>query len=381
MIAALVLLALTAGEQAVSSPRQEAHPSHAAEVTAAPFDVIAAEARKAWNEKRDEEAMNLFHKGLVLHPDWDEGLWYVGTLYYDHEDYREARNFLRRYLAWHPEKGAGWALVGMSDYKLREYGHAREDLRRALAEGLQDNKELAGPVYYYSALLLTREERFLDSAAILYSLRRGEDDTARVDVPLDIPLGLNVLGYAMLPEELPADRVDLVRQAGGAVFARFEERRDKAKEILKKLLKQYPDEQGLHFQYGLILLMDHDSAGLGEMQTALKLAPSNPEPHLSLAEYYRDLGQNQEAMAHVDRALELDAALVSAYLLKGQILRAEGNTNAAIEPLESARKLAPTDTRVLWELTRAYHKAGREQEAAQATKELERLGYGHVDSK
>lgn len=381
MIAAIVLLALTAGERAASSPRQQARQAHAAEVTASTFNGIAAEARKAWKEKHDDEAMSLFRKGLALRPDWDEGLWYLGTLYYDHENYLEARDSLRRYLAWHPEKGAGWALVGMSDYKLREYGHAREDLRRALAEGLQDNEELAGPVYYYSALLLTREERFLDSAALLYLLHRGENEKIRVNVPLDIPLGLNALGYAMLPEELPADRVELVTQTGVAVFARFEERRDEAKDILEKLLRRYPDEQGLHFQYGMVLLAEHAEAGVGEMQTVIKLAPSNSEPHLSLAEYYRDIGQNKEALAHVDRALELDSTLVSAYLLKGQILQASGDNSAAIEQFARARKLAPTDTRVLWDLIRAYHKAGREQDAGQVTKELENLGRGRGDGK
>jgi tetratricopeptide (TPR) repeat protein len=381
MIAAIVLLALTAGEQAASSTRQPARQAHATEVSAATFDGVAAEARKAWNEKRDNEAMSLFRKGLALRPDWDEGLWYLGTLHYDQENYLEARDSLRRYLAWHPEKGAGWALVGMSDYKLREYEHAREDLRRALAEGLQNNEELAGPVNYYSALLLTREEHFLDSAALLYLLRRGEGGKMRVNVPLDIPMGLNALGYAMLPEEVPADRVELVTQTGVAVFARFEERRDEAKGILENLLRRYPDEQGLHFQYGIVLLAERVEAGVGEMQTVIQLAPSNAGPHLSLAEYYRDIGLNKDALAHVDRALELDSTLVSAYLLKGQILQASGDNSAAIEQFERARKMVPTDTRILWDLMRAYHKAGREQDAAQMTKELERLGRGRGGGK
>jgi tetratricopeptide (TPR) repeat protein len=330
---------------------------------------------QAWKESRDADAILLFQQGLKMRPGWDEGLWYLGAIYYEQENYREARDLLRHYLARNPQKGAGWALVGMSDYKLHEYVHAREDIDRALAAGLQGSKELAGPAYYYSALLFTREERFRDSAALLYQLKDGDEGRIHVDVPLEVPLGLSALGYALLPEETPADRLELARQTGAAVFARFEQRRDEAKKILLQLLKQYPGEQGLHFQYGQMLLEDHDAEGIAEMQKALELSPSNTEPRLSLADYYLDQGQFDKALAHIDEVLIRDSASAAAYLLKGKILRASGDNSSAITQLETARKLAPAESRVLWELMRAYAAAGRKEDATRTKEELDKLTY------
>jgi tetratricopeptide (TPR) repeat protein len=384
MIAVVASLAIALGGLQASPARAQAQPSHVASGIAADtqsFDKIAAEAMQAWKENRDEEALKLFLQGLKVRPDWDEGLWYPGAIYYEKENYREARNMLRHYLARNPEKGAGWALVGMSDYKLREYVHAREDLQRALASGLQGHKELTGPVYYYSALLLTRDERFNDSAALLYQLQDGDEGRIHVDAALEVPLGLNALGYALLPEEIPTDRMDLVRQVGAAVFARFEQRRDEAKKILLQLLKQYPGELGLHFQYGLMLLEDHDAEGAVEMQKVIELSPSNPEPHLSLADYYLNQRQYEKALTNIDEVVTRDSTNPAAYLLKGKILRASGNDSSAITQLEAARKLAPADSRVLWELMRAYEVVGRREDAERIQEEIEKLTYKNGPSK
>jgi Flp pilus assembly protein TadD len=202
-----------------------------------------------------------------------------------------------------------------------------------------------------------------------------------VDAPLEVPLGLNALGLALLPEETPADRIEMVRQTGAAVFARFEQRRDEAKKTMLQLLTQYPGEQGLHFQYGLMLLEDNDAEGVVEMQKVLELSPSNPEPHLSLAEYYLDQEQYDKALTNIGEVLTRDSTNSAAYLLKGRILRASGNNSSAITQLETARKLAPAENSVLWELMRAYTAAGRKEDAARIKDEIEKLTYKNEPAK
>jgi len=358
-----------------SAPQAQSRAEGAAGKTLS-FDEIAASAKKAWDENRDGDAIALSRQGLAKRPGWDAGFWYLGTILYEQDKYREARDNLRHYLALKPKQGVGWALAGLCDYKLREYVRADEELQRAQALGLEGRLELQSSVYYYSALLLTREERYEESAAYLYHLRR-KDAGLHVDVQLEIPMGLNALKYALLPEELPADRIELVRQAGAAVFARFEERHDEAKSSFAQLLKQYPDEEGLHYQYGLILLGEHVAAGAGEMEKATELSPSDSAPHISLAQYYLDLEQNDKATAQIDKALELDPASIPARLLKGQLLTVAGDTAAAIAELETTRTMSPGDSQVLWALMRAYHKAGRNLEAQRIVKELETLGENH----
>lgn len=375
MIVMLAMLSLLLGTQvqAMSQIRsQPASVSGAAKASSQSFEEIAARAMQAWKEGNDAEALQLFREGLKLRAGWKEGLWYSGAISYQQQHYRGAREQLLHYLARYPREGAGWALVGLCDYKLHEYAHAGDDLQHALSLGLQGNKELLGSVYYYSALLLTRDERFHESAAMLYLLQKHQDGID-VNAPLELSLGLNALGYALLPEEIPPDRLDLVRQSGAAVLARFEQQRDQAKSLLLPLLRQYPGEQGLHFQYGLMLLEDHSPEGVAEMQKAIELALSNPEPYLSLAEYYLELEQNSEALKQIDKALALDPESASAHLTKGRILRASGDLSAAIVQFEVVRKIAPVDTRVLSDLLYAYQKTGRQEEAAKLKKELEKL--------
>lgn len=375
MIMVLAILALLFGaqEEAVSqTPSQAAYRASGTQSNSQSFESIAAAAMQAWKESRDAEAVRLFRQGLMLRPEWKEGLWYLGAIFYEQEHYGEARDQLLHYLARYPKEGAGWALVGLCDYKLREYAQGGDDLQHAISLGMPGNKELLGTVYYYSALLLTREERFHESAAMLYLLQKHQDGI-HVDAALEVPLGLNALGYALLPEETPPDRLELVRQTGTAVFARFDQRRDESKKLFLQLLKQYPAEQGLHFQYGLMLLEDHAAEGIAEMEKAIELAPSNPEPYLSLAAYYQELEQNDEAMVRIDKALVLDPESVSAHLMKGRIFRASGDLPAATAQFEMVRKLAPADPRVLPDLIYVYQKSGRQDEASQLKKELEKL--------
>jgi tetratricopeptide (TPR) repeat protein len=369
MIAAALLLALAVGVQSAPHPAP-ASPGKAGDAS---FAAVATAAVQAWKENRDADATRLLKQGLKLHPQWDDGLWYLGTLQYDHEDFRAARDLLRHYLALHPDKGAGWALTGMCDYKLREFDHASEDLHRALASDLRENPELAGSAEYYTALLLTRQEHFQDSAAILYELHRNERGL-HVNAPLEVPLGLAALGYALLPEEAPADRLEMIRQTGAGVFARFEQDRQSARRIFTELLQHFPDEAGLHLQYGMVLLEDKDAGAIAELEKAQQLAPSNPEARLALADHYLEEGQTSKAQESIDAALAIEPKLAGAHLLKGRILEKTGALNDAIAQYESARQLAPGDSRILWALLRACRNAGRKEEAAQLEEEIRKSG-------
>ena len=89
MIAVVASLAIALGGLQASPARAQAQPSHVASGIAADtqsFDKIAAEAMQAWKENRDEEALKLFLQGLKVRPDWDEGLWYPGAIYYEKEN-------------------------------------------------------------------------------------------------------------------------------------------------------------------------------------------------------------------------------------------------------------------------------------------------------
>ena len=345
--------------------------AQSASVPASPsFDHIAEAAEQARNLNHDDDAIQLYQQGLQLRPDWDEGLWYLATLRYEKEHFGETRDLLRHFLAQNPKHGPAWALLGLSEYKNREYARALAHLEQSLVVGLGDRQELATSVFYFKAVLLTRFEQYHDALALLYQMRGTGQDQG----PLEEPAGLAVLGYPLLPEEVPASRRELVRLAGAGAFARTDQRRSDAEKLFGKMVGDFPAEPGVHYQYGLLLLEDRPVEGIEEMHKELAISPSHIPARLRLAEYYLAQAQPEKARAYLDEVLKLEPKEPSGHLLMGETLASTGDNVGAIRELELARDLAPGRGRVLWALLRAYMAAGRRDDADRIKAEIEKAG-------
>ena len=338
------------------------------------FEQIARQAEQARNLNRDDDAIRLYQRGLELRPDWDEGLWYLATLQYEKEHFWEARDLLRHFVAQNAKHGPAWALLGLSEYKNREYARALAHLQQSLTLGLGDRKELATSVFYFKAVLLTRFEQYHDALALLYQMRgTGQDQS-----PLEEPAGLAVLGYPLLPEEVPAGRRGLVRLAGAGAFARTDQRRPEAEKLFRKMVDEFPAEPGVHYQYGLLLLEECPAEGIEEMHKELGISPSHIPARLRLAEYFLAQSQPEKARPYVDEVLKLEPRDASGHLLMGETLASTGDTAGAIRELELAKGLAPGRGRVLWALLRAYMAAGRTDDADRIKAEIEKAGQTEV---
>jgi tetratricopeptide (TPR) repeat protein len=263
------------------------------------FEQISQRALEAWNDGRDDDAIRLFESGLKLKPDWDEGLWYLGATFYEKKRFGEARDLLRRYVAQNPKHGPAWALLGLCEYSLREYDRALDHLQRADSLGLQGRKELADAVSYHEILLLTRSGQFgAARKSIWLYLERGADAQS-----LEVPMGLNVLGYQLLPEEVPSDRREFARRMGAALLlGRVKYRREVSKDMLRELVREHPEEQGTHLEYGALLLEDELPEGVEEMKKVLAISPSHVDARLQLAQYYVARSQLEQARLYVDEA-------------------------------------------------------------------------------
>lgn len=374
MIAAVSVLFLAfvaqaqASATAASKAAQKA-PARSAHAPSLRFETISRTAIQAWQENRDDDAVHLFQEGLNINPDWDEGLWYLGTIFYDRERFREARELLRHYVAQNPDRGPAWALVGLSDYKLREYGRALDHLQHAISLGLAGREQLERTAHYHQAILLVRDGQCEAGLRALYPLRSSAG--VQSQAPLEVPAGLGVLCYQLLPEEVPVERREFVRKMGEAIFARMEGHAEQALNILRDLVKDHPGERAVHYQYGSALLGEHSAAGIEEMQKVLATSPSNTEARMELATYYLALSQPEKARPYVEEVLRLDPSHVSGHVLMGEIQIASGDTSAAVKELEQARELAPEEGRVLWALVRAYTAAGRREDAARVKGDIE----------
>lgn len=382
MIASLGLLLLLS---AAPASLQAAVPNSAAlssttETSTAPlrsFEQISNSAIDAFKARRDDEAIKLFEQGLKLKPDWDDGLWYLEALLYDRHRFFEARDLLRHYLAQNPKRGQGWAMLGLCDYQLREYGRALDHLQRASELGLGDHAQLAETVAYIRAILLTRSGQFDESMKMLSSIRSlyllQGDAGAQAQDSLKVATGLCLLGYPLLPEEIPQDRLEFVRKTGEAGFAVMEKHHEKATQIYQELEQEHPNEQGIHYQFGSMLIDDDMPAGVEEMRKAIALAPPSTGARLELARYFIHRAQPEQAQPYLDEVLKLKPLDPTAHMLNGEILASAGNAARAISEFETARKSTPDDSQLLWDLLRAYNAAGRQSDAAQIKTEIAKI--------
>ena len=95
---------------AVSASTQAIQPSTRAQS----FEQVARAAQQARDENRDDDAIRLFQQGLELKPEWNEGLWYLGTLLYEKERFGEARDLLRQFVIQSPKFGTSSTLNATS---------------------------------------------------------------------------------------------------------------------------------------------------------------------------------------------------------------------------------------------------------------------------
>jgi tetratricopeptide (TPR) repeat protein len=365
MIAALAVLAL-----ALANPSPQA--ASIAAPQAQSLEQLMQSAEKARDENRDDDAIRLYESGLKSKPDWDEGLWYLGTLFYEKERFAEARDLLRHFVAQNPKHGPAWAILGMSEFQTREYDRALDHLQRAMSIGVADRKELANSVFYHVAVLLTRFEQYDDSMSLLFAMRAaGQADAILVE-----PEGLAALRYPLLPQEIPEGRRELVRMAGTGAFALIDQRRGDAEKTLSKMAESYPAEPGVHFLYGVLLMDSRPQDGVREIKRELEISPSHIPARLRLATYYLKESQTDQTMSLAQEVLKLDAKNAAGHSLLGEALASKGDTAGAIRELETARGLSPDTVSIHWSLLRAYTAAGRKEDATKEKAEIERLSKG-----
>src|SRR5437660_11030521 len=112
---------------------------------------VAKEAAQAREHERLEEAVQLYREAVKLRPDWKEGWWYLGTMFYDQDRYEEARVALRRFTVLDPKVAAGWAFLGLCEFEGKAYDEALVHLQRAATLGLDPSSQLNTVAQYHAA--------------------------------------------------------------------------------------------------------------------------------------------------------------------------------------------------------------------------------------
>lgn len=345
-----------------------ATPSGASKGSAA-FQQASAEADKAREENRLDDASALYQKALALNPKWVEGWFHLGTIAYDQNNDAVARDAMRRVVQASPGNDGAWAVLGLTEFRLKDYDQALMHLMRARSLGVSKNAALASIVRYHASILLGRNGEHDQALQMLNEFAVEGDDSPRVIEAF----GINALRLPVLPSELPGDKRDAVMMAGRAQYFSAARMLPAAEQAFAQLAARYPELPNVHYAFGVFLLAEEPDKGVQELERELKISPGHVNAMLSLAFEYIKRSDYDTAKKWAQQAVSADPTNFVAHKALGQVLLETGDTAGAIAELEAGVKMAPDSPAMRFQLAKAYQKAGRTADAERERAEFTRL--------
>ncbi len=143
---------------------------------------------------------------------------------------------------------------------------------------------------------------------------------------------------------------------------------DDAAAKYKKILEQFPNQPGIHYQLGRMILIkpltpESSEEAKKEFEAELKVNPGSPAAEFMLGDLALRAQKSDEAIEHFTRATHLDAGLPQPYLGLGIAYNAVGKFNDAIDSLKKFVALQPADPAGYYQLAIAYSRIGNKAEA------------------
>lgn len=307
--------------------------------------------------------MKLYTQAVQLRPDWAEGWWYLGTIAYDRGKFQAAAEALSRVTTLAQRDANAFAMLGLSEARLGENQSALTHLSQALALGVGDEANMRHVVLFTQANLLLTEGEFGQAQKILDQLVQEQ---VNPDDDFLSALGRAVLGVGSLNSTTASETRDLILTAGRAeVFAANRER-DAALAAYGDLVRRFPKVHNVEFAYGRFLLANHlDDRAVAAFRREIANSPQHLLARLGIAGASLRVDPATSRI-YSGQAAKLAPKLEDAHYLFGASLLATGEIERSISELEMAKHLNPNDSRVCFDLAKAYKLVHRDREAEQA---------------
>jgi tetratricopeptide (TPR) repeat protein len=371
----LAMLALSGAALASQSPKPPATqgrkapaPAAASRASAARFDETvqaAAEARKA---EKWEEAIALYAKAVKLKPDFVEGYWYQGTALYTLEKFPECRDAFKRVTRLSPKNGGAFAFLGLCEFGVKDYERALQHLVQSRILGVGD-RDLGGVARYHAAVLMTRIEQFEQALETLGEFASDGNDNPRVIEAM----GIATLRMAMLPNEVPPDRREMVLMAGRGSFMMATRQTAAAGTAFQAMVERYPETPNVHYAYGVFLLIEQPDKAIEQFKRELTLQPNHSASLMQIAYEYIKEKNAEAALPWAKQAVEVAPSLFASHKALGDALLESGDLEGALRALQTAAKLAPDSPSTHLSLAKVYQRAGRTEDATREREEFARL--------
>ena len=359
------------------------HPLSALQNPATDGRSIATLERQANAEREANhlpEAAALYRRALALKPDWTKGWWSLGTLLYDADQYAEAAQAFEHTVALLPKEGKAFAMLGLCEAKLGHSGQALAQLDKGRSLGAAEDPGMRPVLLYTEGTLLLEKGEFGKAQDALRMLAR---DGAQ-QPELIAALGLAALGIK--PAQISAadqPTRDAVQCAGDAERLAARGEAGPALEAFSKLVAGYARMHNVQFAYGRYLLSIHEDARAVEaFQKEIGNTPNHLLARLGIAGVLAATDA-PSGLPYAEQAVRLAPGLAETHYVLGLTLLNMGEVARAIPELEKARSGQPDEAKVYLALSRAYTRAGRKKDAANARAAFARLNAGdaaHADN-
>jgi len=337
------------------------------------FQSLSQQAEAARDANQLEKAQALYQRALKIKPDWDEGLWNLGSIAYDRDQFTECAQAFRRLARVKPDSAPAWTMSGLCEYKLRRYDAAIESLSHAESLKFEEPPELARAARLHLALVLTKTGSFERAINVLTALTRMHKKTPEIIGAA----GIAGLRQPWLLAEVPEASRELVFKLGDAMAAAMELDYNAAAQKFEAVLQQYPQEPNVHFRFGAFLNIQDSARGVEEIKKAVELAPDHVPALVGLTVIYLKREEVETAFEYGERAVKASPGDFSTHIALGRVLLAKENPAGAAAELEAAVKLAPASPEAHFSLASAYARLGRKADSARELaefKSLENLG-------
>jgi tetratricopeptide (TPR) repeat protein len=325
---------------------------------------LAANAMAALRRGDSAGAIEGFEKLTKLAPGVAEFHANLGMAYYSVGRFRDAISACRQALKLKPTLTATRYFLGLS-----------------LAESSQCGEALPYLEKDYPRLPDPQLKRVMGIDALHCAMTTGQQDKA-VDflrwLSRDFPDDPDVLYLSATVYSELSTRASqrLLQTAPGSYQAHqfnaevmeYQGKVEDAIEEYRKVLTLNPRAPGIHYRLGSLLLAGERGpttldAARREFEEELRLDPGSAVAEYQLGEMARQARQWNKAIKHFRRAVELDARFDNALIGLGKSLVSADRAAEAVAPLEAAVKLAPDNPVAHYQLSFAYRRLGREEEA------------------
>ncbi|HEV2349833.1 MAG TPA: tetratricopeptide repeat protein [Terriglobia bacterium] len=334
------------------------------------FKALVAQAEAAKAKDQVEMATGLYRQALEIKPDYVEGWWYLGMLYYESDQYADGADAFGHVTRMKPDVALGWAMLGLCQFEMEKYGRALVHLEHADQLGIPRTEDFYDVAMYHLAQLDTRSGDF-DSAIRIAAdfAHRGKDGPDVAEA-----MGIAALRKPLLPRELPPLEREMVMDVGRAMCDTAGRRASKIGPDISLLFSKYPKTPEIHFLAGTMELSGNTDQALADFKAELEINPDHARALSSIASEYVRRKDYKTALPFAEKAAAADPRSFVSHAVLGEVLT-EGDIDLprGIHELETAIQITPSQPQVHFVLAAAYAKAGRKEDAARERAEFLKL--------